>query len=492
MEESRAWGSRRALVALSMLALGLFADQVMHSNNPGIGMPLVAIAGSVILLVVARPRPWAIGLVAAGIAVSAFMAVRTNLPLLQLDFVAGIGLAIIAASFAQAGNPVLTGFRSYVLRGFRMFFSIPGASGILVPPIGALQGLKPVRRAIRALLIVGGALFVFGIVLSAADPVFAHVISTPFRVSFPLQNLANHAATTIAATIAAAIVVHYATRVQTAEGPQVISLGFSLGRWESAAVLAAVDALFGLFVAIQFAYLFGGNARVVRSIGLTYAQYARSGFAQMVVAALLALALIGAVWVTGGRDNGRMFKVLGGTLIALTFVVLVSAFHRLALYEGAFGWTRARLFGHAIILWLGAFLVCSLVAVIAGRAKWLTFAGIALAFAALVALNVMNADRFIAERNLARYRAIGKIDAVYLTRLSDDAVPLLIQALPSLPADARATLERDFACRKAALDEPRSWLAWNYGMEKAQSALDAVSIAPNRAEANPAGCDVSF
>ena len=59
--------------------------------------------------------------------------------------------------------------------------------------------------------------------------------------------------------MAAALVVQYATRVQTANGPQTLSLGFSLGRWEWGLVLAAVDALFALFVAVQFASLFGAQ-----------------------------------------------------------------------------------------------------------------------------------------------------------------------------------------------------------------------------------------
>ena len=56
----------------------------------------------------------------------------------------------------------------------------------------------------------------------------------------------------------------------------------SLGIVETSVVLGLLDALFLAFVAVQVCYLFGGAERVVETAGLTYAEYARRGFFDLV------------------------------------------------------------------------------------------------------------------------------------------------------------------------------------------------------------------
>ena len=85
----------------------------------------------------------------------------------------------------------------------------------------------------------------------------------------------------------------------------------ALGRLEWALPLGALVALFGAFVAIQFTILFGGDRHVVNTAGLTYAEYARSGFAQLLVVAALTLAVIAAARRWAG-DGGRLLNVLIG------------------------------------------------------------------------------------------------------------------------------------------------------------------------------------
>ena len=62
-----------------------------------------------------------------------------------------------------------------------------------------------------------------------------------------------------------------------------------LGIVELGIVLGLLDVLFLAFVLVQFRYLFGGAELVQVSATLTYAEYARRGFFELVaVAALLA------------------------------------------------------------------------------------------------------------------------------------------------------------------------------------------------------------
>src|SRR3712207_1338717 len=81
----------------------------------------------------------------------------------------------------------------------------------------------------------------------------------------------------------------------------------SLGIVEVGVILGLLDALFLAFVAVQVRYLFGGAERVVETAGLTYAEYARRGFFELVtVTALVLPLLLLAHWFLRDRKSTRL------------------------------------------------------------------------------------------------------------------------------------------------------------------------------------------
>src|SRR2546421_3992795 len=114
----------------------------------------------------------------------------------------------------------------------------------------------------------------------------------------------------------------------------------SLGIIPVATALGLIDLLFLLFVVIQLRYLFGGADLVARATGLTYAEYARRGFFELVTASSLVLpVLVGADWLVRNeaREHQRTFRQLTIVLLLLIAVVMASALARMRLYVGAFG-----------------------------------------------------------------------------------------------------------------------------------------------------------
>jgi hypothetical protein len=190
----------------------------------------------------------------------------------------------------------------------------------------------------------------------------------------------------------------------------------TLTKIEFALPLGSLVVLFGAFVTLQITTLFGGDRHVLRTAGLTYADYARGGFAQLLVVAALTLAVVAAAhrWA---RDDGRLLRTLLAALTLLTLVVLASALKRLGLYEDAFGYTRLRFAAHAILLWLGAIFVLVLLA----RPTHLPRAALALTGATVLAFALADPDRRIAQHNLERYARTGQIDSDYLRGLSADS-----------------------------------------------------------------------
>jgi len=68
-----------------------------------------------------------------------------------------------------------------------------------------------------------------------------------------------------------------------------------------------------------------------------------------------------------------------------------------------------------------------LVAGALGRTRWMFAAVVALTALALIGFTAINPDEAIARRNLERYTETGKIDRHYITHLSADAIPVLVE-----------------------------------------------------------------
>jgi hypothetical protein len=260
-----------------------------------------------------------------------------------------------------------------------------------------------------------------------------------------------------------------------------------IGSTEALTVLVAVNAVFIGFVGLQAAYLFGG-LDTMQAIGLSYAEYARRGFFELVAVAVLAVGLALALdrltrmrtrWLTGA----------GVALMTLTGAVLLSSAFRMSLYQDAYGWTELRLYVLATIALLAIVLLAMVAGILLDRVRWIGHVAIVTGLIIGVGLNVIGPIRFITEQNVARladpalvpeHGTVG-LDELYLASLGDDAVPGLIRALPLLE-DARAEwLELDLALRLRHLREPglEAWQAWNLGREVARDALESAGfVAP--------------
>lgn len=122
-------------------------------------------------------------------------------------------------------------------------------------------------------------------------------------------------------------------------------------------MLAALDAVYLIFVVVQFQELFGGP-EMVGATG-AYASYARQGFFELVgVSAInLAVALACVWWLRGGRRPVVLLVLQCGLLAAIA-VMLASSALRMGLYVERYGLTMLRALtyvGMVSILMLGAF-----------------------------------------------------------------------------------------------------------------------------------------
>ena len=146
-----------------------------------------------------------------------------------------------------------------------------------------------------------------------------------------------------------------------------------VGRGRGATILVVVVVLFAVFVALQVAYLFGGldtlaadrdDLRGVRAPGVLRAarggrpcRGARRGR-----------------WTWRWRAGHVPSSCASLVLLALTAVVLVSAFVRLRLYQDAYGWTELRFVIVVSIGWLAVALVAVAGLLLMRRTAWILHA----------------------------------------------------------------------------------------------------------------------
>lgn len=177
-------------------------------------------------------------------------------------------------------------------------------------------------------------------------------------------------------------------------------------------------ALYALFAAVQFIYLFGGREAAAMRGG--YAQYARNGFFELVVICALNLLLAGlAVRRSGGA---RVVRAAAVGMYAFTAVMLASSAWRMSLYTARFGLSFLRL-----ITYWGIFAMAAVTLAAAWHAVRPETRTWSAAFAVIVASWLLfayaNPEGVIAAYNVRRAGA--KVDVEYLSGLSPDALAAL-------------------------------------------------------------------
>jgi hypothetical protein len=394
-----------------------------------------------------------------------------------------------AAAVAAAAVAIAVHLRGTLL-GARLVDYLRGmadvAGDVLAGPVQALgESPRPApgRQPARPAAIVAGAVLavpvvlVFGSLLVAADPVMEAFARNLF--DWDLDAVFTHLAilggsgwlaTGWLRRVGLAPAGPAGRWVVPARSLSAISLGIPLG---------ALTLLLAAFIGLQTRYLFGGPEFVTLT-GLTYAQFARRGFFELVALCALALPLLVAAQHLvdrSARVSVDTFRALAPTLAGLIALVMVSALARMRLYVQMYGLTEDRLYATAFMLWLGAVFAWFVVTEFGGRLERFATGAVAAGFLQLLSLNVVNPDAVIARVNLARPASAVQLDAAYLARLSTDAVPTLTARWPTLDAGVRCTLRTTMG---RAVSQDGDWRAWTWSGWRAARSAHAVSL--------PQGC----
>ncbi|MBU4336880.1 MAG: DUF4173 domain-containing protein [Actinobacteria bacterium] len=452
------WRGYREPVATSVLAgagaTGLLGAVVLTAR-PGLGLAILTVAGwGAAAPVLVRRRRWAdLALAVGAVALVAVVAVRDSTPVIVTALLVAVAAALVAATGARSPLAVLASPLTGAATAVR---TLPWLTrGVLGRAHASVRTVVGTAAAVVVALLLA---LVLGSLFAAADPVFAQLL--------PHLDLADVPARIVLGFLAAGATAALAHLVTTPPPGARFQLGRAraarLHEWLVPVLTLAV--LVWVFVLVQVSGLLGGTRQLLEATGLTYAQYARQGFGQLLLATALTLLVVAVAARRAPRETStqRLWTsaALGLACIG-TLGVVASALRRMDLYVDAFGLTRLRVMATWAELVLGAGLVLVIAAGFRWRAGWLPRAMVGTLVLAALGLAVWNPDAQIVRHNVAATELDG-LDLPYLAGLSSDAVP----AAQELPEPERSRL-----LALLPHEAPDGWAAWN--LARARAAADS-------------------
>ncbi|MEP6906150.1 MAG: DUF4173 domain-containing protein, partial [Gemmatimonadales bacterium] len=479
--------------ALIVAALGAY---IMFDAEPGVNWGIWTAAASVGVFLVARDRGTldtslllilaTTIVLAAGAGVTADGMMHGLICLMVMLFLSLAMLLAIAPDFRRITAPFVIA-SPFVAAG-----NAAGESFRRVVDLsGGLRSARA-RATARGVAITIPIVFVFALLLASADPVFAIWRDQVGQIISAWEFIPRLIFFCVLLVIALGA-YSYAARcpAPNTQDQGIVSSGGDrrLGATERLILVSSITALFWLFIAVQLSYLFGNSPSVPGS-HMSFAEYAQRGFGELTIVATLSVLLI-VLSERYGQLNGheKRLKAITIALLVSVAIMLASAFHRVQLYEAAYGYTVSRLYAQAYMLVLAAGLVALALEVMATVDTGRLFRrGFAIASATFIVLVYWNHEAWIADENIDRSIATGKeLDVDYLVkRLSPNAVPVVVARLATIPEPTQSDLRRLLASEYGSGRRLRNdrWFEWNYRRQDARAALARTGIKP--APAKPA------
>ena len=443
-----------ALAFLWMVCSGSENYSIRVILTGGIGLSLSVVA-TIVVAIVLRRRAGAPRISGGGVvllllvlALAIVPAVSSNIDTrVANSLMLGLASMVLFLVFSGASDAVALSLRGIGL-GICRFFGAQvshflGASHV-IGNLGVTRdtATRPATNEKRGSVWLGllGALAILAVVLpllAEADVVFGTVLGDALR--WLADNLGEAVFKVLRFMILSALAFALLHSMLLGEGVRTyepVRAPRVAGSLTVATLIAVLDVVYFIFVCVQFVYLFGNTATPAMNGG--YAEYARSGFFELVTVAFINLIVLAAcIWVRADAERTGVIDALEIALVVLTGVVLVSAVWRMMLYVQVFGLTFQRFLTFFVMAFIAICLVAGALRVLVPRFPFFRVAAVA-AIVCWLAFAFCGADARIAEHNVDAYLAgqIEEMDTYYLSTLSHGAVPALEKLAAQSPEDA--------------------------------------------------------
>ncbi|MEA2613166.1 MAG: hypothetical protein QOI52_1125, partial [Chloroflexota bacterium] len=265
-------------ILLAALAIGLLAEMAIDGPAIGLNAPILAAATLIAAWLLRRrgraPDPLDAWLPVAAMVLAGFVAVRADPFVAFLDLVGA--LAFTGASVAAFSGLAVTrrSVTAVIATGAWVIEAVIAGTGraLRIGRPAPSQGLRQrptwLGPVARGLVLAVPLMLIFAVLFASADPIFNRKFEDLLNLRIDLGDLPGRVIFVLAiAWLAGGLLSVAATGLPALEGASLgaatrsaaIGAGRALGTTEAIVVLVAIDLVVGLFVALQLAYLFGGQ-----------------------------------------------------------------------------------------------------------------------------------------------------------------------------------------------------------------------------------------
>lgn len=233
---------------------------------------------------------------------------------------------------------------------------------------------------------------------------------------------------------------------------------------------AVLAIIYIIYSAIQILFLFlRWESGLPQDV--TYSQYARAGFWQLLVVSLINFILV-LICIQVFREN-KVLKVLLLIISLCTCIMTASAVYRMLLYVNAYHLTFLRV----LVLWFLAVLTLIMGGVIINICKvnFHLFQYIMLVVACgYLLFSFARVDWIIANYNIEHIEIMSERDVYYLVdHLSLDAAPAILKLDPARAGEDKYYIEEVMnGYIKSIKRQPNSGRRWNYSIYLAQKSME--------------------
>ena len=274
------------------------------------------------------------------------------------------------------------------------------------------------KKKIKSIIIVIPIVLVIIVMLCSADEMFGNIFKNIFSIfeKFPSEELTGRVIRiAILFTYIGATIYYLHNKYESAyrsNGKEI-----KLEEYTVKLLLTILNIIYLVFDFIQIRSLMFHHV----STNINYAEYARSGFFQLMFISLINLVIL----LISHKSNTKYNKTMSLIMVLFTFVIICSSFFRMYMYECAYGYTLLRLLVYVTLITLTILLIPTIFYIFGINVNILKHYMIII-ISIYTVLCLLPVDYFIAYKNINRYYYTGKIDLQYLENYNYDNIPLLV------------------------------------------------------------------
>ena len=195
--------------------------------------------------------------------------------------------------------------------------------------------------------------------------------------------------------------------------------------------LSVISICYMLYLFSQLAYFFSAFRGFLPDKEITYAEYARKGFFEMCVIAVINLILVFVALLLAKKKEGKVctaIKALATFVATFTLIIIATAISKMVLYIDTYGMTVLRLTTSAFMVFLAIVFLSVILRIYLRNINIIKTALVA-AGCILLLLGTLNVNAVCARYNYESYisKRLDSVDVKAMYQLGDEGIPYLVK-----------------------------------------------------------------